>query len=130
MKRVTGIGGIFFKAKDPKALGEWYRKHLGFDIQDWGSSSGAIFEWNAENNPNGSGMTVWNVFSKAENLAPSTAPFMINYRVADLHGLLRELRAEGCAVDDKVEESEYGKFGWLMDPEGNRIELWEPPVSS
>lgn len=127
MKRVTGIGGIFFKAKDPKALGDWYRKHLGIDVQDWG---GAIFEWNAEGKSEVTGMTVWNVFSSSENLAPSTAPFMINYRVADLHGLLSTLRAEGCSVDDKVEESEYGKFGWLMDPEGNRIELWEPPAGS
>lgn len=127
MKRVTGIGGIFFKAKDPKALGEWYRKHLGIDIQSWG---GAIFQWNAEGKPNVTGLTTWNVFSTSEYLAPSTAPFMINYRVEDLHVLLGLLRAEGCAVDDKVEESEYGKFGWAMDPEGNRIELWEPPVGS
>ena len=127
MKRVTGIGGIFFKAKDPKALGEWYRKHLGIDIQDWG---GAVFEWNAEGKATVTGVTVWNVFATSEHLAPSTASFMINYRVADLHALLSLLRAEGCAVDDKVEESEYGKFGWVMDPEGNRIELWEPPVGS
>ncbi|MBY0544226.1 MAG: VOC family protein [Gammaproteobacteria bacterium] len=127
MKRVTGIGGIFFKAKDPKALGEWYRKHLGIDVQDWG---GTIFEWNAEGKPNVTGVTAWNIFSTSEHLAPSTAPFMINYRVEDLHALLSLLRAEDCIVDDKVEESEYGKFGWLMDPEGNRIELWEPPVGS
>jgi predicted enzyme related to lactoylglutathione lyase len=130
MKRVTGIGGIFFKAKDPKALGEWYRKHLGMDIQDWGSSSGAIFPWNAEGKPEVTGMTVWNVFSNSEKLASSTAPFIINYRVEDLHALISALRAEGCAVDDKVEDSEYGKFGWVMDPEGNRIELWEPPAGS
>jgi predicted enzyme related to lactoylglutathione lyase len=127
MKRVTGIGGIFFKAKDPKALVEWYRKHLGIDIQDWG---GAVFEWNAEGKATVTGVTVWNVFATSEHLAPSTASFMINYRVEDLHALLSLLRAEGCAVDDKVEESEYGKFGWVMDPEGNRIELWEPPVGS
>lgn len=127
MKRVTGIGGIFFKARDPKALGAWYRQHLGIDIQDWG---GAIFHWNAEGKPNVTGVTVWNVFATSENLGPSTAPFMINYRVENLHALLELLRAEGCAVDDKVEESEYGKFGWLMDPEGNRIELWEPPANS
>ncbi len=127
MKRVTGIGGIFFKAKDPKALGEWYRKHLGIDVQDWG---GAIFPWNAEGKPHVTGVTLWNVFSTSEHLAPSTAPFMINYRVEDLHTLLSLLRAEGCAVDAKVEASEYGKFGWVMDPEGNRIELWEPPADS
>jgi predicted enzyme related to lactoylglutathione lyase len=130
MKRVTGIGGIFFKAKDPKALGEWYRKHLGIDVQDWGSECGAIFQWDAEGKSEVTGMTVWNVFSTSEKLAQSTAPFMINYRVDDLHALISLLRAEGCAVDDKVEESEYGKFGWVMDPEGNRIELWEPPVGS
>ena len=118
MQRVTGIGGIFFKAKDPKALAEWYRKHLGIDVQPWG---GATF-------PDANGMTVWSIFpDTTEYLAPSTQPFMINYRVADLHALLEVLRSEGCTVDDKTDDSEFGKFGWVMDPEGNRIELWQPP---
>lgn len=124
MKRVTGIGGVFFKAKDPKALGEWYRRHLGLDVAPWG---GVAFRW-AEDNPGAVGTTIWSPFQDDTGyFAPSTAPFMINYRVADLHGLLALLRAEGCAVEEKVEESEYGKFGWVLDPEGNKLELWQPP---
>jgi len=126
MKRVTGIGGIFFKAKDPKALGAWYKAHLGIDVQPWG---GAAFHWNGPDNPEGKGTTAWNLFAADTNyFAPSQAPFMINYRVADLHALLAALRAEGVQVEDKVDESEYGKFGWAVDPEGNKFELWEPPA--
>ena len=121
MKRVTGIGGIFFRAKDPKSLCAWYKAHLGIDVQDWG---GTAFQW-ADDDPAG-GMTVWSVGS-GSNFAPSQAPFMVNYRVADLHALLEQLRGEGCEVLDKVDESEFGKFGWVMDPEGNKVELWEPP---
>lgn len=125
MKRVTGIGGIFFKARDPKALGEWYRKHLGLNVEEWG---GVAFQWVTPENPTGTGTTVWNPFKEDTSyFAPSTASFMVNYRVDDLHALIAALRAEGCAVDDKVEESEFGKFGWVQDPEGNRIELWQPP---
>lgn len=126
MKRVTGIGGIFFKAKDAVALRTWYQKHLGIDVQEWG---GAAFRWDdAEGNPT-TGTTVWNVSDGAgDYFAPSTAPFMVNYRVADLRALIQALRKEGCNVLDKTEESEYGKFGWVIDPEGNKVELWEPPV--
>ncbi len=128
MKRVTGIGGIFFKCKDPKALGEWYRRHLGLDVQDWG---GVAFRWAGPENPQGAGTTIWSPFKEdSAYFAPSTAPFMINYRVEDLHAVLTSLRAEGCTVDSKIEESEYGKFGWVMDPEGNRLELWQPPAGS
>ena len=124
-QRVTGIGGVFFKARDPKALGAWYQKHLGIAVEDWG---GAVFRWVSDDNPTGTGTTTWSPFSESSSyFAPSPARFMINYRVADLHALLAALRSEGCAVDDKVDESEYGKFGWVMDPEGNRIELWQPP---
>jgi predicted enzyme related to lactoylglutathione lyase len=125
MKRVTGIGGVFFKSKDPKLLGAWYRDHLGIEIEDWG---GAVFRWSNADNPACAGTTIWNPFDESSTyFAPSTARFMINYRVADLHVLLAALKSEGCDVDAKVEESEYGKFGWVMDPEGNRLELWEPP---
>ncbi|WP_374437943.1 VOC family protein [Inhella sp.] len=125
MKRVTGIGGIFFKAQDPKALAAWYQKHLGIDVQPWG---GAAFSWNGPDNPQGVGSTVWSPFAAdTAYFAPSTAPFMVNYRVADLHALLAQLRAEGVQVEDKVDESEYGKFGWVIDPEGNKLELWQPP---
>jgi len=125
MKRVTGIGGIFFKAKDPVALREWYSQHLGIRVEEWG---GTAFRWASPGNPNGTGTTVWSVFEDSSTyFAPSGAPFMVNYRVEDLHAVLEALRAEGCAVDDKVDESEFGKFGWVMDPEGNRVELWQPP---
>ena len=123
MKRVTGIGGIFFHAKDPAALGAWYKKHLGIDVQAWG---GAAFTWaDADGNPV-KGTTAWLVERAGDHYAPSKAPFMINYRVDDLAALLTALRAEGCNVLDKTDDSEYGKFGWVMDPEGNKVELWQP----
>jgi predicted enzyme related to lactoylglutathione lyase len=125
MKRVTGIGGIFFKAKDPKALGDWYRKHLGVPVEEWG---GAMFSWSNPENPSGVGTTLWTPFKEdTSHFAPSKSSFMINFRVHDLHALIKALREEGCAVDEKVDDSEYGKFGWVMDPEGNRVELWQPP---
>ncbi|MEO7493862.1 MAG: VOC family protein [Massilia sp.] len=125
MKRVTGIGGIFFKSPDPKALSEWYRVHLGMNVEPWG---GVAFEWSGPDNPSGTGTTMWNAFkADSDTFAPGSAPFMINYRVHDLHALLAALRAEACRVDDKVDESEYGKFGWVFDPDGNKVELWEPP---
>jgi predicted enzyme related to lactoylglutathione lyase len=125
MQRVTGIGGIFFKSQDPQALGAWYQKHLGIDVQAWG---GAAFSWKNEHNPEGVGSTTWSPF-KADTayFAPSTASFMVNFRVADLHALLAVLRSEGVTVMEKIEESEYGKFGWVLDPDGNKIELWQPP---
>ena len=125
MKRVTGIGGIFFKARDPVALRAWYREHLGIDVQEWG---GAAFRWtNLEGKPT-LGTTVWSVSeASGDYFAPSKSSFMVNYRVADLHGLLKALRDEGCNVVDKTDDSEYGKFGWVIDPEGNKVELWQPP---
>jgi predicted enzyme related to lactoylglutathione lyase len=124
MQRVTGIGGIFFKAADPKALGAWYRKHLGVDVADWG---GAVFRWGGPGSP--AGATVWSPFSQDTGyMAPGTAAFMVNFRVADLDALLAALRAEGCRVLDATETSEQGKFGWVIDPEGNKVELWEPPA--
>jgi predicted enzyme related to lactoylglutathione lyase len=124
MKRVTGIGGVFFSAKDPQKLRAWYKTHLGIDVQDWG---GTVFQWvDAAGNP-ANGTTVWSI-GDGEYFAPSTAPFMINYRVADLRGLVKVLREEGCQVLDKVEESEFGIFGWVLDPEGNKVELWQPPA--
>ena len=125
MQRVTGIGGIFFKAKDPAALGEWYKKHLGIDVQTWG---GAAFRWTDESGKPVGGTTAWSLTSSdSKQFAPSSATFMVNYRVADLSGLLDALRSEGCTVLEKTDESEYGKFGWVMDPEGNKVELWQPP---
>ncbi len=125
MKRVTGIGGIFLTAKDPATLRDWYQKHLGIDVQAWG---GTAFTWtDAAGNPT-SGTTVWSIGPAGGNhFAPSQSTFMVNYRVDDLTALLAALRAEGCQVLDKTDDSEYGKFGWVMDPEGNKVELWQPP---
>lgn len=124
MQRVTGIGGVFFKAKDPKALGAWYQKHLGVPIEAWG---GAVFQWNNPGAPAGTGSTVWCPFSaETKYFQPSTAPFMVNFRVQDVRALVAILKEEGCAVDDRVETTEQGTFAWVMDPEGNRVELWQP----
>ncbi|MBO9661373.1 VOC family protein [Dokdonella sp.] len=123
MKRVTGIGGVFFAAKDPPALQAWYRKHLGIDVQPWG---GAAFAWSDDDGKPVAGTTAWSI-GDGGYFAPSRSSFMVNYRVADLTGLLQALREEGCEVLEKTEESEYGKFGWVMDPEGNKVELWQPP---
>lgn len=126
MKRVTGIGGIFFKARDPAALSAWYRDHLGLEVTDW---NGAIFNWGGDGNE--PGMTIWSPFAADTTyMAPSSASFMVNFRVADLDALLSALRTEGCNVVDKTETSEQGKFGWVMDPENNKIELWEPPAAT
>jgi predicted enzyme related to lactoylglutathione lyase len=126
MKRVTGIGGVFFQARDPQALGAWYRRHLGIDVQAWG---GAVFRWKGPDNPEGVGTTAWCPFAADSGaFAQSSAPFMINYRVEDLHALLEVLRAEGVQVDEKVQASDEGQFAWIVDPEGHRVELWQPPA--
>ncbi|HXT63968.1 MAG TPA: VOC family protein [Pyrinomonadaceae bacterium] len=127
MKRVTGIGGIFFKAKDPEKLKAWYRTHLGIESEAWG----AVFNWR-DDPGSADAATAWSVFSEeSKHFEPSEKAFMINYRVANLDELLQQLRADGVDVDPKSgEPSDFGKFGWIMDPEGNRIELWEPPASA
>ena len=123
MKRVTGLGGVFFKSKDPEKIKEWYRKHLGIDSDQ----HGAMFEWRDLLEPSKKCHTVWSPFSMTTKyFAPSEKPFMLNYRVENLEALLEVLRKEGVEVTGEVEEYEYGKFGWIMDPEGNKIELWEP----
>ena len=123
MKRVTGIGGIFIGAKDPATLRSWYKTHLGIDVQEWG---GTAFHWVDAAGAPANGTTAWSV-GDGSDFAPGHATFMVNYRVADLHGLLKLLREEGCQVLEKVDESEFGIFGWVMDPEGNKVELWQPP---
>jgi predicted enzyme related to lactoylglutathione lyase len=123
MKRVTGIGGVFISAKDPAKLLAWYKTHLGIDVQEWG---GATFRWVDAMGAPANGTTAWSV-GDGSYFAPSKSSFMVNYRVADLHGLLKLLREEGCQVLEKVEQSELGMFGWVMDPEGNKVELWQPP---
>ena len=120
MKRVTGIGGIFFKAENPERLYAWYEKHLGLQGKP---GVGAVFR-----SPGDGGRTVFSIFpSDTTYFQPGRSDFMINFRVEDLDGLLEALRAEGVEIDPKREEFEYGRFAWIMDPEGNRIELWQPP---
>lgn len=124
MKRVTGIGGTFFKAKNIAATHDWYRNELGFDIGDWG----AAFTW-IDTDPNNKNVcsTAWSTFKDdSKHFAPSTVPYMLNYRVHDLKNLIDNLRSEGVEVVGGIDEYDYGKFAWIMDSEGRKIELWEP----
>lgn len=122
MKRVTGIGGIFFKSRDPAASATWYREHLGLDVTEWG---GAIFRWGGADSA--SGATIWSpMAADTDYFAPGTASFMLNFRVDDLAALLAALRDEGCEVVSDVQTSEQGQFGWVIDPDGNKVELWQP----
>ena len=124
MKRVTGIGGIFFKAKDAPVLQAWYKRHLGIDVQEWG---GAAFTWTDGEGQPLAGTTAWSIDpAQSDHYAPSTASFMVNYRVEDLLALVKVLREEGCNVLENIDDSEYGKFAWVIDPEGNKVELWQP----
>ncbi|HQD08017.1 MAG TPA: VOC family protein [Flavihumibacter sp.] len=122
MKKVTGIGGVFFKSKDPKAINEWYKTHLGIDSGDYGAS----FEWREEGSAK-KGLTEWTAFAANSNyFDPSTKAFMINYRVDNLEALVEELKKQNVPLLDQIETYDYGKFIHLLDPEGNKIELWEP----
>ena len=126
MAKVTGIGGVFFKsAGDNAALAAWYRKHLGLPLEDWG---GAILRW-PDDKAEDHGLTVWHVAEKASQwFSPSQSSFMINYRVDNLGELLEQLRAGGVEVLQGPESAENGKFAWIMDPDGNKVELWEPKL--
>ena len=135
MKRVTGIGGIFFKSQDPDRLYQWYETHLGIRRSPDGS---AAFEWRevkepdndaaGNNDPGKKGMTVWSIFpNSTKYFEPSSSAFMINYRVDDLDALLEAMRKEGVQIDPRQEDYDCGRFAWIIDPEGNRVELWEPP---
>ncbi len=125
MARVTGLGGIFFKGKNPDELSAWYREHLGIPMDD---NHVSIFRWREHDDPEHEATTVWSIFPHDTTyFGPGDAPFMINYRVADLDAVLEQLRAEGVRIDEKREDSEYGRFAWIFDPDGNRIELWQPP---
>lgn len=122
-KRVTSIGGVFFKSQDPMTLKAWYQKHLGLQMDEYGTN----FEWRQGEDPSLYGFTQWSAFNHATKyFEPSTKDFMINYRVADLAWLVEELKKEGVTVVDEMETFDYGKFVHIMDPEGNKIELWEP----
>jgi catechol 2,3-dioxygenase-like lactoylglutathione lyase family enzyme len=125
MGRVTGLGGVFFKCDDPQRMYAWYET-LGIKREE----GGVMFHWRDKDSGE-AGMTVWSLFEKGTKyFEPSRAPFMINYRVDDLDALLERLRAQGVAVDDRREDGQYGRFAWVMDPEGNRVELWEPPKAT
>jgi predicted enzyme related to lactoylglutathione lyase len=124
MKRVTGLGGMFFRSRNPKAALEWYRRHLGVDSADWG---GFAFQWRQKEQPEEVGYTVWSAFpDDTKYFAPSKESFMVNFRVEDLGGLIAALKAEGVEVVGDIEQHENGKFAWILDPEGRKIELWEP----
>jgi predicted enzyme related to lactoylglutathione lyase len=124
MAMITGIGGVFFKSTgDSAALADWYRKSLGMTLEDFG---GAILRWPNDKADDG-GLTVWSVASKDSKwFSPSTSSFMINYRVDNLGELLEQLRAAGVTIVQGPESHENGKFAWIMDPDGNKLELWEP----
>ena len=125
MARVTGVGGIFFRARDPKALAAWYAQHLGIQISEWG---GAQFLWSDEVPPT-TGGTAWSLFpadTKYFGTGPQSA--MVNYRVDDLDALLIQLEAAGVSIDPKRDNQSYGRFAWITDPEGNRLELWQPLI--
>lgn len=122
MKRVTGIGGIFFKCQDPAKMREWYKQHLGLNTNDYG----AVFEWYQGADSTKKGFTQWSPFAeKTTYFAPSTKDFMINYRVENLEALVEVLMAEGVTIVDTIETYDYGKFVHILDAEGNKIELWE-----
>jgi predicted enzyme related to lactoylglutathione lyase len=127
MPRVTGIGGVFLRARDREALSAWYRDRLGVPVQDW---HGAMFQFAEDPWPRAQGYAVWSLFpDDTTYFGTGGQTFMVNLRVDDLDALLASLRAAGCAVDEKTHADENGKFGWVTDPEGNRVELWEPPAS-
>lgn len=123
MKKVTGVGGVFFKCEDPKAMNEWYSKNLGIPAGQYG----ATFEWRHLDNPSVKGTTAWSTFPQSSKyFDPSTKPFMINYRVESLVELVEELKKDNVTIIDAIAEYDYGKFVHVLDPEGNVIELWEP----
>lgn len=125
MSKVTGLGGIFFKSKSPKDLLAWYKQHLGLEPEDWG---GQVFQWREKDNPETVGQTIFTPFKpETKKLEPSTESYMFNFRVDDLDGLMEKLRKNGVTIVDEVQDTEYGKFGWVMDPDGRKIELWQPP---
>ena len=123
MKRVTGIGGIFFKSKDPNQMKEWYKTNLGLDTDQYGTN----FEWHQGADSSKKGFTQWSPFTESTKyFEPSTKEFMINYLVENLESLVEDLVKNGVTITDKIESFEYGKFVHILDIEGNKIELWEP----
>ncbi len=125
MAKVTGIGGVFFKAEDPRALAQWYAEHLGVPLEDWG---GAVFDWSADQRvQSDKGATAWQLAERDGGwFAPSAASLMISYRVDDLDALLGQLAAAGIEPLAGPDDAPNGRFAWILDPEGNKLELWEP----
>jgi predicted enzyme related to lactoylglutathione lyase len=122
MDHVTGIGGVFFKTKDKKALLDWYQEHLGIETDKYGSKS---FIWREESGEKA--FSVWGPFEQeSEYFDPSEQPFMVNFRVRDLDDLLSHLKSKGVEQFGKIDEYPFGRFAWILDPEGVKIELWEP----
>lgn len=123
-ERVLGIGGVFLKARDPAALSRWYAEHLGLPVDPaW---NGAALRWRDDPSPGAS--TIWSLFADdSAYFGDAAQRAMVNFRVRDLDAMLAQLRAVGASVDERVESSEFGRFGWVTDPEGNRVELWQPP---
>jgi predicted enzyme related to lactoylglutathione lyase len=126
MKKVTGIGGIFFKSENPEKIKQWYKKHLGLDTNEYGAG----FQWLEADDPTKKGFTQWNPFARdTDYFDPSKKDYMINYRVHNLESLVEELRNQGIEIIGEIQIYPYGKFAHIMDPEGNKIELWEPDDS-
>lgn len=126
MKRVTGLGGVFFKTSNPDKTREWYKAHLGIESESWG----AQFKWRDIDNPEQTGYSVWCPFkSDSTYFEPSEKPYMINYRVENLVELIKALKSEGIEIIGEMVDGEFGKFAWIMDPDGNKLELWEPPMN-
>lgn len=125
--RVLGVGGVFFRSKDPAKLGDWYAENLGFDVESWGETRGTSFS--PLDMPDGS-FTVWSAFeSSTEYFGASGQGYMINLVVDNLDAALEKVAAAGAEVLEEREEHDFGRFGWFVDPDGNRVELWEPPES-
>jgi predicted enzyme related to lactoylglutathione lyase len=126
MKRVTGLGGVSFKSENPEKLYEWYERHLGLRRE----GGGVVSNWRDAEHKEKRGMTVWGIFPRESTyFDPRKAGFMLNYRVDDLDAVLEALGAEGVPIDPHREDYDYGRFTWISDPEGNRIELWQPSQS-
>ena len=124
MEKVTGVGGVFTRSPDVERLGAWYQEHLGFEIEDWG---GTIFPWQDRARPTKTGSTTWGLFAEDSDYFGSPQRTMVNYRVEDLAAMRAQLVAAGVEVVDHVEDTEYGQFGWAVDCDGTRFELWQPP---